>query len=216
MSASPARFTFDLDLGRREDNNRLLSDTAMSQMLTDAKNSGFSEGFAAGEQGASAKAAKQLVAAAAALGERVGALAASLDDMKKSTLSEATDLAATIARKLATSLVAAQPTKEIETLVSECLATLEGVPHLVIRCNAELAEAVRAIAMQKIETSGFTGRLVVMGEPEIALGDCRLEWVDGGIVRDQAATAAEIDRRIASFIAARGNRNGAHGAGETA
>jgi flagellar assembly protein FliH len=72
------------------------------------------------------------------------------------------------------------------------------------------------VAMQHIETSGFSGRLVVMGDPEIALGDCRLEWVDGGLVRDRAATAAEIDRRIAAFLAARGIKDdGAAGAGES-
>ena len=47
-------------------------------------------------------------------------------------------------------------------------------------------------------------RTRIRGEPEIGLGDARLEWVDGGIVRDSAALEAEIDQRIAQFIAARG------------
>ena len=69
--------------------------------------------------------------------------------------------------------------------------------------------------MAHIQTSGFSGRLVVMGDPDIALGDCRLEWVDGGIVRNEAAIAAEIDRRIAAFAAAQKHHDGAQGAGET-
>jgi flagellar assembly protein FliH len=186
----------------------------MEAMIAEARKAGFAEGFVAGEQGVAAKAAKQLSNAAQALGDRVAAMAASLDDVKKATLGEAVDLAASIARKLASSLVAAQPAKEIETLVAECLATLEGVPHLVIRCNAELADQVREIATSRIHTSGFTGRLVVMGDPEIPMGDGRLEWVDGGLVRDQAAIGSEIDKRIESFLAARGIKNGA-GAGET-
>ena len=32
---------------------------------------------------------------------------------------------------------------------------------------------------------GFEGRIVVLGEPDIALGDARLEWADGGIVRER-------------------------------
>ncbi len=216
MSAAPARFTFDLDLGRREEKNRLLTETAMAQLLAEARDAGFKAGFEAGEQGVNARAAKQLAAAAGALGDRVAALSASLDDMKKQALAEAVDLAAAIAHKLAASLIDAQPVAEIEALVSECLATLDGVPHLVIRCHTEVADAVRQVAMQHIETSGFSGRLIVMGDPEIALGDCRLEWVDGGLVRDRAATAAEIDRRIAAFLAARGIRDdGAAGAGES-
>jgi flagellar assembly protein FliH len=212
MSA-PARFTFDLDLGRQQDSNRLLSEGAMSRLLDAARDEGFAAGHTAGEQSAAAKSARQLAAAAAALGDRVGALAANIDDMRKSTLAEAVDLATAIANKLAASLIGARPVGEIEALVRECLATLDGVPHLVIRCHSELADAVREVAMQHMETAGFTGRLVVMGDPDIALGDCRLEWVDGGLVRDRAATGAEIDRRIAAFLAARGiQREGAQGA----
>ena len=214
MPATPAKFTFDLDLGRREEHNRLLSESAVAGMLADARTAGFAEGFAAGEQGVTAKAAKQLSAAATALGERVAAIAASLDDNRKSTLAEAVELAASIARKLASSLIAEHPTAEIEALVAECLASLESVPHLVIRCHTELADAVREIATDRIATSGFAGRLVVMGDPEIALGDCRLEWVDGGLVRDQATLGIEIDRRIAAFLAARGIKQGATGAQE--
>ena len=103
---------------------------------------------------------------------------------------------------------------EIEVLIAECLGSLDGVPHLVIRCHSNLADAVRQIATDRIHTSGFTGRLVVMGDPEIVLGDCRIEWVDGGLVRDQAAIASEIDGRIADFLAARGINTGASGAGE--
>jgi flagellar assembly protein FliH len=214
--AAPARFTFDLDLGRRDESNRLMSESAMAQLVADARTAAFAEGFAAGEAGVNAKAAKQLAAAAAALGDRVAAMAASVDDMRKTTLGEAVNLSATIARTLAAALVGACPVAEIEALVGEVLATLDGVPHLVIRCNDVLADSVREVAMQRIETSGFAGRLVVMGDPEIAPGDCRLEWVDGGLVRDRAALETEIDRRIAGYLSARGIKSGVPDAGESA
>jgi flagellar assembly protein FliH len=44
----------------------------------------------------------------------------------------------------------------------------------------------------------------VLGDPDQAIGDARLEWVDGGIARDRALLEAEIDRRVASYIAAQG------------
>jgi len=135
------------------------------------------------------------------------ALNAALDDHRRQTLAEAADLAAVIGKKLASSLVAAQPTAEIEALIAECLASLDAVPHLVIRCAPELAEAVREIAAARIATSGFTGRLVVLGDPDQATGDARLEWVDGGIARDRAALEAEIDRRVASYVAAHGGHS---------
>jgi flagellar assembly protein FliH len=42
-----------------------------------------------------------------------------------------------------------------------------------------------------------------MAEPDIALGDCRIEWADGGIKRDSAAIEAAITAAVLSYIAAR-------------
>ena len=50
---------------------------------------------------------------------------------------------------------------------------------------------------------GLASRLVVLAEPEIAPGDCRIEWADGGITRDSAATEHAIDEAVARYIDAR-------------
>lgn len=204
MAAAPAKFNFDLDLGRPRERNSVVTETAMATLLADARTAGRAEGFAEGERSAMAAAARQLAGAANGLADRVAALAASLEDSKKATLAEAVELAAGIARKLAGALVEREPAAEIEMLIAECLASLDGVPHMVIRCHPSLAGAVREIATARMSTSGFTGRLVVMGDPDQALGDGRIEWVDGGIVRNMAAISAEVDDRVAAYLAARG------------
>ncbi len=203
MSAAPAKFTFGLDLSRHEESNSV-SEAAMATMMADSRTAGYAEGFAAGEQSVSAKAAKQLTQAAMSLADHVAAMAGGLDDARNETLADAVALSVSIARKLAGALMAAQPTAEIEALIAECLTSLDGVPHLVIRCSPDLADPVREIAQSRIATSGFSGRLVVMGDPEIGLGDGRIEWVDGGLVRDMAGLSDQIDSRIAAFLAARG------------
>lgn len=214
MSASPARFTFDLDLGRRQEQGGITPDNSFAILEQSARQSGYDEGLAAGEQGATARAARDLADAAADLGNRVAAMAADLDRTQGGLKAEAVQLARLIAEKLATTLLAREPTAEIEALIVECLASLDSAPHLVIRCNPDLADAVRDIAMSRIEASGFAGRLVVMGEAGIGMGDGRLEWVDGGLVRDRATIASDIDARIAAYLAARNIHNGAAGAGE--
>ena len=83
------------------------------------------------------------------------------------------------------------------------MQSLEGVPHLVVRCHPTIADGIRDIATAHMQTSGFTGRLVVMGDPDIRLGDGRLEWVDGGLVRDIGAIAKDIDLKISAYLAAR-------------
>ena len=206
MSAAPAKFTFDLDLGRRQERNSLVTETAMAALLEQARREGLEAGLAEGERTAVAKAAKAEAAAAESLAVRVAAMAASMDDARKQAIAEGVQLSLSIARKLAGGLIAREPTVEIEQLVAECMATLDGVPHLVIRCDPALADAVRDIATSKMTTSGFTGRLVVLGDPDIAIGDARIEWADGGVVRDIRKLSAEIDARIAQYFAARGIR----------
>ncbi|RYE45157.1 MAG: hypothetical protein EOP24_21150 [Hyphomicrobiales bacterium] len=206
MSAAPAKFTFDLDLGRRQERNSLVTETAMAALLEEARREGREAGLAEGERTAVAKAAKAEAAAAESLAVRVAAMAASMDDARKQTIAEGVELSLSIARKLAGGFIAREPTAEIEQLVAECMATLDGVPHLVIRCDPALADAVRDIATGKMTTSGFTGRLVVLGDPDIAIGDARIEWADGGVVRDIRKLSAEIDARIAQYFAARGIR----------
>jgi len=203
-SAAPAKFTFDLDLGRRQERNSLVTETAMAALIEQARREGREAGLAEGERTAVARAASAEAAAAEALAMRVAAMAAGLDDLRKQAIAESVELSLSIARKLAGGLIARQPTVEIEQLVAECMATLDGVPHLVIRCEPALADAVRDIAMSKMTTSGFTGRLVVLGDPDIAIGDARIEWADGGVVRDIRKLSAEIDARIANYFAARG------------
>lgn len=218
MSAAPARFTFDLDLAHREpQRDTSVADAAAAERmrraeLEEARAAGFAagraEGIAEGDQSASARSTRQIAAAADTLADQVAALAMTMDDARAATLAGAVDLAATIARKLAGTLLDTHPVAEIEALIGECLASLNGVPHLVIRCHPDLAEAVRELATARMATTGFTGRLVVLGEPEQALGDCRLEWVDGGLVRDTTAINADIDNRIAAYLAARDNQHG--------
>jgi flagellar assembly protein FliH len=37
----------------------------------------------------------------------------------------------------------------------------------------------------------------------MAPGDCRIEWADGGVNRDEAATKSAIDEVVARYVAAR-------------
>src|SRR3569623_1011678 len=213
MTAAPAKFRFDLDLGHRQERNSVITARALAAMISNARALGYYDGLADGERAAIGKAAERMARSAEVLADHVASMSAALDDHRRQTLTEAVDLAATVGKKLASNLLAAEPTREIEALLVDCLASLDSVPHLVIRCSPELADAVREIATTRIATSGFTGRLVVLGDPAHGPGDARLEWVDGGVARDRTVLEAEIDRRVATYIAAHGGTSTARPGG---
>src|SRR5437016_8459464 len=116
---------------------------------------------------------------------------------------EAVDVAVAVARKLCSQLVAAEPLGEITGLVSDCFSQLVSTPHLVVRINSSLYEAAREKIERLAAQSGFQGRLVILAEPEIATGDCRIEWADGGVVLQRAAIESEISEPVGRYMASR-------------
>ena len=61
---------------------------------------------------------------------------------------------------------------------------------MVVRIAPEIYEIAKAKLEEIAHARGFEGRLVVLAEPELAPGDCRIEWAEGGVEREEAATLA--------------------------
>jgi flagellar assembly protein FliH len=197
----PAAYGFDLDLssvGGRPGAVRGLVprqefDAELARAREEARKLGLTEAAAAAE----ARIADSASRIAAAATQLLSTLDRECEIMRR----DAAALAIATARTLAGKLVDAQPLPEIEALIESCLGPLRTVPHLVIRLRAADADALRQRLDPLAERAGFAGRLVVLGEDGIAAGDCRIEWADGGIVRDRekalAAIEAAVDRRFA-------------------
>ena len=71
------------------------------------------------------------------------------------------------------------------------------------RCGVETRCEKQSLTRPMISPSGFQGRLVILAEPQIASGDCRIEWADGGVVLERAAIDAKIDELVGRYIASR-------------
>ena len=106
-------------------------------------------------------------------------------------------------RNLAGELIAREPLGEVTSLVADCFAQLVSTPHLVVRINHSLYEAAHERIEALAKQSGFAGRLVILAEPDIQTGDCRIEWADGGVVLERAAIEAKINELVGRYIASR-------------
>ena len=169
-----------------------------------ARKTGFKEGEAAGRASAEAQAADQLAKEAERIATAVSNLMDALDADRANFEQKAADLALQAASKLAGDLIEAEPTAQIEAVLAECLSPLRRAPHLVIRLNEADADGLKPQAEQLAAERGFEGRLVILGEPEIPRGDCRIEWADGGLVLDREQTRKKIDQAVAAYFE---NRN---------
>ena len=63
------------------------------------------------------------------------------------------------------------------------------------------------IAKDKLEeiarSRGFEGRLMVLSDDGLAEGDCRIEWADGGLIRDRAAAETTINVCVTRYLGAK-------------
>lgn len=105
-------------------------------------------------------------------------------------------LALSIARKLADVLISLRPEAEIEAVIRECLTHLNREPRLVIRVNDTLRDTLEASIMQAAHERGMADKIMVIGSEEIALGDCDIEWSDGGATRNRE----ELDEQAADIV----------------
>jgi flagellar assembly protein FliH len=197
MSApAPARFNFDLDLARANAGAQAPDAAEIARIAAKAR----AEGFAEAKAEATTRTAEAMAAAASKIATRTTSMLGELDTARAGYRRQAAALALGMARKLASGLIERQPVDEIETLFNECLTSLDHTPHLAIRCNDALANQVRDMAEKGVAQHGYSGRLIIIGEPGFKPGDCRIEWVDGGIVRDMDVVADAINKRVTAYL----------------
>ncbi|WP_029040376.1 FliH/SctL family protein [Cucumibacter marinus] len=201
-AAQPEKFQFDRDLARVRKRTRTLAEEDFDALIEQTRQQAYAEGHAAGEKSATVKAAEALAQAANKLATNGINLVEAMAQRERNHRDEAVELAASVARRLAAHLVVREPVAELEALWRDCLASLERAPHVVIRCHPDIADAVKQMAEQHASERGYAGRLVIMGDPDILLGDGRIEWNEGGIARDSEAISAEINKKLHRFIMA--------------
>lgn len=168
----------------------------LQEALADAERRGFDIGRAEGRAQAMAENDAALAATVARLADAATAMLARADEDREAFEREAIAFAMALGQKLAGDALARFPMDAIAQVARSSFEHLRGVPHLVVRVNEELVEKTDALMKKIARERGFEGRLVIMGEPEIAKGDVRLEWADGGIVRDGATIGEAVARSI--------------------
>jgi flagellar assembly protein FliH len=199
--ASP--FGFDLDLSASAKPGALHGlvprkdhEAELARARAEARNASLAEAAAATEA--------RTAEAAARIAESAERLLALADRECETLRRDASMLAIAAAKSIAGTLIDKQPLSEIESLIEACLAPLRSAPQLVVRLRSAEADALRERLGVIAERAGFNGRLVVIGEENFQPGDCRIEWADGGIMRDRNRAIAAIESTVARHFAAVG------------
>ena len=205
MSATKRKFLFDTDFAGAADGKPTISLAEHALKLAEAEAAARKYGYADAQSDAEVESGRRMADALERVAAGLAVANRSLEAIETRLECEAVEVAVAVARKLAPALIAREPFAEISALASECFRQLIAAPHVAVRVN----DALHALAKEKLDdivrARSFTGRLVVLAEPDIAPGDCRIEWADGGINRDSAGAEAAIGAAVEGYVSARRN-----------
>ena len=202
--AAPAKFLFDTDFAAPDKTRERAATAAeIAEKVADAEARAYRAGYEAGQREAKAESDRRSALALEEIGIAIKAIASRFSGIEARMETEAVDVAVAVARKLCSELISREPLGEITALISDCFSHLVATPHLVVRINDQLYEAARTHIERQATQSGFEGRLVILAEPGIATGDCRIEWADGGVVLERAAVEAKISELVGRYLASR-------------
>ncbi|CAN0546430.1 unnamed protein product, partial [Laminaria digitata] len=192
--ADSRKFLFENDFAHPEDMKK-----RAAVHTEDAMAAAKAEAFAAGRAEAEAeqRATEELHIAQLleTLSTQVEALGTARAETNDIIAREAGDLAISICRKMLPTLSAQNALLEIEGLVTRTMAEMNEEPRLVLRVADSRLDTLQA----RIErmSSGFPGKLVLLGDDELAENDCAVLWADGGTERNLGRLWSEIDQVVA-------------------
>ncbi len=211
-TATPARFLFNRDLvtpekEQSEEPEAVAEPTITvrehQELIALAEERGRQRGLGEGRNEVADQEVCRVAEEAARLTDAAQKLLQGLDSEQARIEKDAVGLAFLAARRFAAHLIAREPLAEVVALLSECLAPLRRQPHVVVRVNEKDSDRLKKAVDGLVYEKGFEGRLVILGEPELERGDCRIEWADGGLLRDRKALEKQIEASVRRYFAVR-------------
>jgi flagellar assembly protein FliH len=157
-------------------------------------------GHEAGRAEAVSQHEAQLAATLAAIGSGIVALLAGQEPAQRAGERQALELCRALLPKLFPTLTKCQAMAEITAMVAAAMREFVEEPRLVLRLPDALFEAAQAQLAPLAASTGYPGKLVILGDEALTGADCRVEWADGGVERDLNRTWREIEAAIARAI----------------
>jgi flagellar assembly protein FliH len=155
------------------------------------------EGFRAGQDEAHRQAQSQLAGLTGQLARAAERLIAQEAARGAAIEEQAAHVAIAAAKALAGAALAQVPLAALEQAMREALGHARSAPHLVLRVHESLVEAAEELARRLTVEHGFAGKAIVLGQSDIAPGDGRIEWAEGGFVLDGGQIEGLIEQALA-------------------
>ncbi|MGI9379924.1 MAG: hypothetical protein ACR2OW_09760 [Methyloligellaceae bacterium] len=160
----------------------------------------FEEGRKQGLQEAHATIEAETLECTKAFMASQDSLARQCSDGLQGIRNEATEIALFSSMKLAGDLLSHHPQLPLEHLLKNIFEQIRNLSQVRISVPEKLIDSCQSRIQEMADQFGYEGQVVVSGEPDIAVGDCTIEWTDGGITLDRSKTANLIEQAISQSL----------------
>lgn len=181
-----------LDAGRRGP----VPQAEHQRLVEEAREAGRLAGVEEGKQLQSDEEKLQIAQAMQNLAARLEMAAIEMARVEEQARSEAIAFARLFARKLAGRMMEVIPVQAVEATARAIFSDLRGSPHVAVRVAPALVDACKTRIGALMRENGIEAKLFVFPDPDIPAGDCRIEWADGGIVRERAKLETMLDQAV--------------------
>lgn len=197
--------TFDLleptDKHPEEQDSLPPAPTFTAEDLAAARAEGFTEGHQAGLADGSTALESTATQALNSLAAQLTALGPLCQEGLERCRHDAVGIARAVTRRTVEVFVQDSALKVIEQVLCETLSRVIDEPRVVIRVHNDLHDTVQQRLSSVTDQCGFPGSIILLGEPDLQLPDCRIEWADGGADYSYDAILTEIDDLIERYRA---------------
>ena len=206
--AAVKKFLFDLDFGvvekpspgeeseelkEREEEPEEEIPTFSEEEMARSREEGMAMGREAGIKEATGATERRIQDTLQALQGRITELFAIQKEANEAAARDAVLIAAAMARKALPDLNRRNALGEVELLVRRAMETVIDQGRFTVRINGELRRPLAEKIRGMVAGMEFEDRLSVIADDGVKIGDCLIDWGDGGINRNFDAILKDVD-----------------------
>lgn len=125
---------------------------------------------------------------------------------------DAARLGLAVIGRLAPELARDNELPEVEAVIREAFGFLTEQPKVMIRVAKELEESLSGKVELMATRVGYEGKVVLVGDPELPVDDCRISWQAGAVERSLDNVWEQIDQIVERVLAGAPSRQRAEAA----
>jgi len=187
------------------------SEEELAEACEQARRQGDQQGHQRGLVDGQQRLEAQIAAALSTISAQLTLAVRAATEKPIEIMQAATDLALAILRKMHPALSAKRGLDEVEGVLAACLEQLKNEPRLVAYVPNALLDPLNERVGAISAVRGFEGRIVLIGDPDLADSDCRIEWADGGLERDTRRLWSDIETALDRCLVQSNDLNGSDG-----